>query len=97
MNSDGKNVKQLSALDDYINRVYKIVLLLVPGACQCAGLLYTFEKIMGWLPSVNWAALIIFDVTCLIYLATGFYFVKTGIDENGIVKPSKLKGGKISL
>lgn len=84
----------LSALDEYINKVYVLVLLLVPGACQCAGLLYTFLKIIGFLPSVSWTALIIFDVTCLIYLAIGFFFVRTGF-EGGGVKPSSLKAGKI--
>ena len=51
----GNNIsnKALSPLDEYINKVFVLVLLLVPGACQCAGLLYTFEKIMGWLPSVS--------------------------------------------
>lgn len=28
--------KYLSALDEYINKVYILVLLLVPGACECA-------------------------------------------------------------
>ncbi len=88
--------KYLSALDDYINKVYKLVLILVPGACQCAGLAYTFEKIMGWLPSVSWTALIIFDITCLIYLTIGVYFVFTGI-KDGLVLQSKLKAGKVFL
>lgn len=88
--------KYLSALDEYINRVYVLVLLLIPGACQCAGLLYTFEKMMGWMPSVSWISLIIFDVTCLIYLALGIYFVKTGF-ENGVVAKRKLKAAKIYL
>lgn len=86
--------KNLSALDEYINKTYKLVLLLIPGACQCAGLAYTFEKIMGWLPTVSWLALIIFDLTCLIYLAIGIYFVCTGVKE-GLVLPGKLKTGKI--
>lgn len=90
------STKNLSALDEYINKVYILVLLLVPGACQCAGLLYTFEKIMGWLPSVNWLALIIFDVTCLIYLFTGIFFVRTGFID-GLVSSAKLKAGKIFL
>lgn len=89
--------KNLSALDEYINKVYVLVLILVPGACQCAGLLYTFSKIMGWLPSVSWLALIIFDVTCLIYLATGIFFVRTGFGADGLVAPGKLKGGKVFL
>lgn len=94
--SNNTSNKSLSPLDEYINKVFVLVLLLVPGACQCAGLLYTFEKIIGWLPSVNWGALIIFDVTCLIYLMIGIYFVRTGF-EDGIVSKYKLKAGKIFL
>ena len=45
--------KNLSALEDYINKVYAIVLLSVPGDCQAAGILYTLEKIIGLLPMVN--------------------------------------------
>ncbi len=86
----------LTALDEYINKVYILVLLLVPGACQCAGLAYTFEKFMGWLPSVSWTALIIFDVTCLIYLTTGIILIKTGF-KDGLVRQSRLKIGKVFL
>lgn len=86
----------LSALDEYINKVYVLVLLLVTGACQCAGLLYTFEKFMGWLPAVSWAALILFDITCLIYLAIGIFFIKTGF-SNGLLKDSNAKPEKSFL
>lgn len=88
--------KELSALEDYINKVYILVLLLIPGATECAGLLYTFEKVMGWLPETHWGVLIVFDVICLLYLMIGIYFVRTGF-ENGIVKPTKLRAGKIFL
>jgi len=88
--------KYLSALDEYINKVYILVLLLVPGACECAGLAYTFSKFMRWLPSVSWLALIIFDITCLLYLAIGIYFIKTGF-KDGYVAANKLKAGKIFL
>lgn len=86
----------ISALDEYINRVYKLVLLLVPGACECAGLAYTFSKFMGWLPTVSWIPLVIFDITCLLYLAIGIVFIKTGI-KDGVVIKSKLLAGKIFL
>lgn len=95
-NGDNSSKKYLSPLDEYINKVYVLVLLLVPGACQCAGLAYTFEKIMGWLPSVSWVALLIFDVTCLMYLAICIYFVRTGF-RDGVVVQSRLKAGKIFL
>ncbi len=93
---NGNKKIMLSALDEYINKVYVLVLLLVPGACQCAGILYTFEKCMGWLPGVSWTALVIFDVTCLVYLVTGILFIKTGFSK-GLVKQSSLKAGKVFL
>ncbi len=85
-----------SALDEYINKVYVLILFLVPGACQCAGLLYTTEKLLGLFPTVSWSALIIFDVTCLLYLAIGIYFIRAGF-QDGIVSPGKLKAAKIFL
>ena len=88
--------KYKSALDEYINKIYVLILLLVPGACQCAGLLYTTEKIFGLFPTVNWLALIIFDITCLLYVLIGFYFIKT-VSINGFVCPNKLKAAKIFL
>lgn len=97
MNTLNSNTKKsLSALDEYINKVYVLVLLLVPGACECAGLAYTFSKFVGWLPTVSWTALIIFDITCLLYLAIGIFFIKTGI-KDGYVLQNKLKMGKIFL
>lgn len=86
----------MTALDVYINKVYTIVLLAVPGACQAAGILYTFEKIIGLFPTVSWSMLIIFDITCLLYLAIGIFFVKTGY-EGKIVIPQKLRQCKIFL
>ena len=91
---EGNKKTSLTAMDEYINKVYVLVLLLIPGACQCAGIMYTFMKLMGWIPPVSWTALLIFDVTCLIYLGIGIYFIKTGF-EDGIVKASSLKAGKI--
>lgn len=88
--------KYKSALDEYINRIYILILLLVPGACQCAGLLYTAEKILGFFPTVNWLALVIFDTTCLIYLATGIYFIRTGFVD-GYVSAARLKAAKFFL
>lgn len=88
--------RHLSALDEYINKVYVLVLIMIPGAATCAGVLYTFEKIMGWLPEVNLTAMVIFDITCLIYLAIGIFFIKTGFTD-GLVRDSRLKAGKIFL
>lgn len=96
MNENQKQKVPVSALDEYINKVYTLVLIFVPGACQCAGIAYTFEKVMGWMPEVSWTALLIFDLTCLIYLAVGIFLIKTGFAD-GVVKESSLKAGKIYL
>lgn len=88
--------KSLTALDVYINKIYTLVLLAVPGACQAAGILYTSEKALGLFPTVDWLMLIIFDITCLLYLAIGFFFIKTGYN-GGLVIPHKLKQCKIFL
>ena len=99
MNTTAKEVKpsrSITALEDYTNKVYVLIMLLVPGACQCAGLLYTTEKLLGLFPMVSWKLLITFDITCLIYLAIGIFFVKTGFN-NKLVIPSKLKSAKIFL
>ncbi len=90
------NNKSTTAVEEYINKVYTIVLLSVPGACQMAGIVYTFEKAIGLFPTVSWIMLVIFDITCLIYLAIGIWFVKTGFAE-GFVKPQKLKYAKLFL
>ena len=92
----GTGKKYKSALEEYLNKIYVLVLLLVPGACQCAGILYTVEKMFGLFPTVSWSALIIFDVVCLLYLSIGIYFIKTGF-VNGVVSPRKLKDAKIFL
>lgn len=88
--------KYISALDEYINKVYVLVLLLIPGASGSAGLAYTFSKFMNWLPTVSWKSLIIFDISCAIYLITSIIIIKSGI-KNGYVQKNTLRAGKIFL
>lgn len=88
--------KNLSALDEYLSKVYVLVLLLVPGACNGASLLYTFSKFMGWLPTVSWTAMIIFDLSCLLYLGIAIFFIKTGM-RDGYILESKWKAAKTFL
>lgn len=88
--------KYKSALDEYINKVYVLILILVPGACQCAGLCFSIEKALGLYPTIDWTALIIFDITCLLYMAIGIFFIRTGFVD-GYVSSGKLKATKIFL
>lgn len=88
--------KKLTALDVYINKVYKITLLAITLTCLFAGISHTASKLQGFYGTSSLAAFIIFDLTDLIYLGIAIFFVKTGY-EDGIVKPSKLKNSKIFL
>lgn len=88
--------KLLTALDVYINKVYVMVLLLIPGTCMLAGMGYTANRLQGFYTEVSWPALIIFDLSCVLYMIIGFYFIKTG-KQDGHVKKSKLKQSKIFL
>ena len=88
--------KTLTALDVYINKVYTIVLILVPLTCLIAACSYTGQKAQGFYETINWGALIVFDVTNVIYLLIAIFLVKTGY-QDGLVKPSKLRISKIYL
>ncbi len=88
--------KALTALDIYINKVYVLVLLLVPGTCVFAGIGYTANKLQGFFPETSWTGLIIFDLSCILYLLIGIFFIKTG-KQDGHVQKSKLKQSKIFL
>lgn len=88
--------KALTALEVYINKVYVMVLLLIPGTCILAGMGYTMNKLQGYYGVVSWPALIVFDLTCLLYMAIGIYFIRTG-KKDGLVQESKLKQSKIFL
>lgn len=91
-----KKQNNLSALEVYINKAYTIVLLSITIACLLAGISSTMEKLQGFHESTNWIALIIFDLTNLLYLGIAIFFVKTGY-EDGVVKAAKLKNSKIFL
>ncbi len=88
--------RKLTALDVYINKVYKIVLLAVTLTCMIAGISYTGNKLQGFYEGTSIIAFLIFDLTNVIYLGIAIFFIKTGF-ENGCVKPSKLKQSKIFL
>lgn len=88
--------KALTALEVYINKVYVMVLLLIPGTCILAGMGYTANKLQGFYTTVSWPALILFDLSCLLYMAIGIFFIRTG-KKDGLVQESKLKQSKIFL
>lgn len=90
---DEKN-QEMSALDAYINRVFKIVIMAPSTAAMMAAICFTIFKFTGLYEDVPMIALVVFDCTNIFYLVTSIYFFLTGIGEDGVLKQNKLKNGK---
>ena len=89
--------RDLSALDAYINRVYRIIVLFVPSLCICAAATITFLEIEGLYPPISPYKLVLFDLSTVIYMAIGGYFARTGFDDDGILRQDKLRSAKMFL
>ena len=87
----------MSALDAYLNKVYKTIILVPPIAAMMAATTFTIFKLVGWYEVVNPVALVIFDLSDLTYLAIAIYFFKTCIGEDGLLRRDKLRAGKIFI
>lgn len=88
-------LKDLSAYDIYIRRIFKSVVLLATSAAICAGTVFTVEKAMGWLPDVSWPGLIVFDISCVFYLVLSIVYMNASTTEDGFVIPSRFRIGKV--
>ncbi len=89
--------QELSSLDAYLNRVFKIIVLIIPTFCICASSSATILFLLGLFPVRCPALLPFFDASTLIYLAIGIYFIRTGFGEDGIVLPKKLRAAKLTM
>lgn len=65
----------MNVIKKYWNDAYRYVLLLIPGNCICAGIIYTIGKINGWYPLVPWGLVLLFDFSQLVYLFISFCFM----------------------
>lgn len=65
----------MNVIKKYWNDAYRYVLLLIPGNCICAGIIYTIGKLAGWYPKVPWGIVLIFDFSQLLYLFISFCFM----------------------
>lgn len=89
-----------SVIEEYMGMVYAVVILVITGACMCAGITFGLLKGLGFYPAVSWAALGIFILTCLLYFVSGLILIKKAYVINEItgkkmIKPRMLKTGKI--
>lgn len=90
-----------SVIEEYMGKVYMVVMFAVTGACMCAGVTFGALKAMGFYPDMHWAALGIFIASCCLYMAVSVYFVKNAyVKEDGgrkRLRPEMLKYGKLFI
>lgn len=89
--------REMSALDAYLNRVYKIIVLISPMSAMASAICFTIFKLIGWYSVVNTAALIVFDISNVIYTLIAIWLIRTCIGEDGLLRKDKLKIGKIYI
>ena len=85
---------KLSVLDLYTKRVYKIVVMIIPIFCLCASATITTLHFLGFYPDINETAMWLFCASDIIYFALGIFFMKTGFDEDGVVRKNRLVQAK---
>ena len=88
--------EKTTVIEEYTTNVFRFVMLIITGACLCAGTLFSTLKLMGYYKTVAWPALLIFVSTCILYFSIGLFFVKKGIKDKRVL-PNMLKGGKIFI
>lgn len=89
-------MQEQTAINEYMARVYKWVIIIVTGACTCAGVTYGALKLLGYYPAVSWTALILFCGTCILYVVLGLILIKVSIVD-GVLIPRMERVGKAFL
>lgn len=79
-----------------MSKVYRWVILIITGACACAGITFSLLKLLGFYQDVNWGLLFIFVCTCLVYVGIGNGLISRCM-KDGKLDPKMLTYGKIFL
>ena len=81
-------IQKKTVLDEYTNRVFRLVVLIVPIFFMCGNGTMTILNYMGWYPGINRIALWCANCVDIIYMVVAIYLIKTsyGADGNLIYK-----------
>ncbi len=72
-------------IEEYMNKAFTLVILVITGACLCSGATFSALKLLGFYPDISGMVLGIFVITCIIYFLIGLYFIfhSYEVNENG--------------
>lgn len=91
----------LNIVEEYMNRVFTIIIFAVTGATLIAAVTFGGFKALGFYPEVSWIAIGIFMLSCVLYFLCGIWIVRTSYVVNGAgekhLLPGKLRQGKIFI
>lgn len=65
----------MNVIKKYWESVYRYILILIPGLCMCAGTYWTICKFLGAYPDLSWVQIILFDLSQILYMSVGIYFI----------------------
>jgi len=91
----GNNNYEMSALDAYLNRAYKIIIVLPLTGATTSAFVFTIFRLLGWWPDISLFVLVIYDIINAFYFFFAIYLLKTCKGKDGILSPQKLRHGKI--
>jgi diguanylate cyclase (GGDEF)-like protein len=87
----GGRMKTISIIDYYYNRVYKIILIIVPLISLLAAVMLSWHTITVSTTFKEMLPAIIFDFINIIYLCIAGFYLTTGFNIDGTIKLAKLK------
>ncbi|SFQ32119.1 diguanylate cyclase (GGDEF) domain-containing protein [Lachnospiraceae bacterium XBB1006] len=94
---DYESMEGLSALDVFLARVYRFVILAPTTVAATSAVAYTITKLLGYYDEVSTVALVVFDFTNLIYFFVALHLYRTGLRGDSLVKRQKLKSHKLMV
>ncbi len=94
---DYESMVGLSALDVYLARVYRFVILTPTSVAALSAVAYTVTKLLGYYKEVSTVGLIIFDLTNVLYFLVALHFYQTGLHGDSLLKQKKLHQHKIAV
>lgn len=97
MQQSYKNEKQASALDIYLTKSFKFVVIAPTAIAMYSAVSYTISYLVGLYGSISLPGLIAFDISNVIYMSIALFFLFTGIDKEGFVDRKKFQIHKIAV
>lgn len=89
-------MKQISAIDAYMAKVYKWIMIILIVSVSAGELDFITMKLLGFYPNVTWPALGVYGLTIVAYILVGTKLMKTAL-KDGVVPPKMMIYGKVYI